>query len=61
MNEEETLRRNLSFGGATRPLMGRSASSVACLVFVVALAVAFWAGIVWIAQALADSGYFNPG
>ena len=39
--------------------MGRSVSSMACLAFVVALAVAFWAGVVWIAQALVDSGYFS--
>ena len=40
--------------------MGRSVSSVACLAVVVALAIAFWAGVVWIAQALIDIGYFGP-
>jgi hypothetical protein len=32
--------------------MGRSVSSMACLAFVVVLAIAFWAGAVWIAQFL---------
>jgi hypothetical protein len=41
------MARNLAFGGAARPL-GRNASSVACLVFVALLAVAFWTGALWI-------------
>jgi hypothetical protein len=45
------MRRHLAFGGAARPA-NRAVSSVACLAFVVALAVAFWAGAVWIAQFL---------
>src|SRR5438128_480263 len=45
------MRRNLAFGGPTR-VMGRSVSSVACLAFVIFLAVAFWAGAVWIAEFL---------
>lgn len=45
------MRRNLAFGGPTRA-MGRSVSSMACLAFVVFLAVAFWAGAVWIAEFL---------
>ena len=45
------MARNLAFGGAARPL-GRNASSVACLVFVALLAVAFWAGALWIGQLL---------
>lgn len=44
------MRRNLAFGGAARPEMSRSVSSLACLAFVALLAVAFWAGAVWIAQ-----------
>jgi hypothetical protein len=59
-NEEETLARNLAFGGGASGPMGRSVSSIACLAFVVALAIAFWAGVVWIAQALVDIGYFSP-
>jgi len=45
------MRRNLAFGGAARPV-GRSLSSIACLVFVVCLAVAFWAGALWIGNFL---------
>jgi hypothetical protein len=45
------MSRRLVFGGATRS-MGRSVSSMACLAFVVFLALAFWAGAVWIAQFL---------
>jgi hypothetical protein len=46
------MRRNLAFGGATRPELNRSVSSVACLAFVAILGVAFWAGAVWLAHAL---------
>jgi len=46
------MRRNLAIGGAARPSVNRSVSSVACLVFVAVLGVAFWAGAVWLAQAL---------
>jgi hypothetical protein len=46
------MRRHLAFGGAARPELNRSVSSVACLVFVVLLGLAFWAGAVWLAQAL---------
>jgi hypothetical protein len=46
------MRRNLAFGGATRPQLNRSVSSVACLAFVAVLGVAFWAGAVWLAQVL---------
>jgi hypothetical protein len=45
------MRRNLAYGGSTRA-MGRSVSSVACLAFVIFLAIAFWAGAVWIGEAL---------
>ncbi len=47
----ENMARNLAFGGAARPL-GRNASSLACLAFVALLAVAFWAGALWIGQLL---------
>ena len=45
------MRRDLAFGGVTRPV-GKGVSSIACLAFVVFLAVAFWAGAAWIAQAI---------
>jgi hypothetical protein len=45
------MRRNLAFGGSARPV-GRTLSSIACLVFVVALAIAFWAGALWIGNFL---------
>ena len=54
------MRRNLAFGGGAAGPMGRSVGSIACMAFVVALTIAFWAGIVWIAQALIDIGYFSP-
>lgn len=43
------MRRDLAFRGAARQAW-RPASSIACLAFVGLLAVAFWAGAVWIAQ-----------
>jgi hypothetical protein len=46
------MRRNLAFGGAPRPVLSRSVSSVACLAFVAVLGLAFWAGAVWLAQLL---------
>jgi len=52
------LRRNLAYGGATRP-MAKGVSSVACLAFVVTLAIAFWAGVLWIVQALMNSGFLS--
>jgi hypothetical protein len=42
--------RNLAFGAA-RPA-GKCVSSLACLGFVIVLGLAFWAGAVWIAQAI---------
>jgi hypothetical protein len=54
------MRRNLAFGGVTRPVVGRGVSSIACLAFVVILALAFWAGAVWIGEAilrLSSSGF----
>jgi hypothetical protein len=47
----ETMGRHLAFGGAPRSV-GRSVSSLACLVFVLLLGLAFWAGAVWIGQVL---------
>jgi type IV secretory pathway VirB3-like protein len=46
------MRRNLAYGGVTRPALPRGVSSLACLVFVAVLGVAFWAGALWIAQIL---------
>jgi hypothetical protein len=46
------MRRDLAFGGAARPMVGKGVSSVACLAFVVVLALAFWAGAVWLGQVL---------
>lgn len=43
--------RRPAFGGAARAV-GRGASSIACLAFVVVLAIAFWAGAVWIGRFL---------
>ena len=43
--------RHLAFGGAPRSA-GRSVSSLACLAFVLLLALAFWAGALWIGQIL---------
>jgi hypothetical protein len=42
---------HLSSGGALRR-RARGASSLACLAFVALLGMAFWAGAVWIGQAL---------
>ena len=52
------MARHLAFGGAARPL-GRNLSSVACLAFVALLAVAFWAGALWLGEHLlrASSGF----
>ena len=45
------MRPNLAFGGTARPAI-RSAKSIACLVFVMGLAIAFWAGALWIGNFL---------
>lgn len=45
------MRRNLAISTPARPLL-KSAKSIACLVFVVGLAVAFWAGALWIGNFL---------
>jgi hypothetical protein len=51
------MARNLAFGGASRSV-GRNVSSVACLAFVALIALAFWAGALWIGEFLlrASSG-----
>ena len=43
------MRRNLAYGAVARPV-AQGISSVACLAFVAFLAIAFWAGTVWIGQ-----------
>ncbi len=43
------MARHLAFGGVARP-MGRGVSSVACLAFVIMLAIAFWAAAAWLGQ-----------
>lgn len=42
---------HLSYGGVSRR-RARGLSSLACLAFVALLGMAFWAGAVWIGQAL---------
>lgn len=49
------MRRDLAHWGAARQAW-RPASSIACLAFVALLAAAFWAGVVWIAQAFMTLG-----
>lgn len=49
------MARHLAFGGAVRPL-GRGASSVACLAFVVVLGLAFWAAAAWLGEILLRMG-----
>jgi hypothetical protein len=45
------MRRNLAMVGTTRRTQ-RTASSVACLAFVILMSLAFWAGAAWIAEFL---------
>jgi len=45
------MRRHFALVTPTRPL-SRGATSVACLAFVVLLAIAFWAGALWIGEFL---------
>jgi hypothetical protein len=45
------MARHLAYGGRARP-MAKGASSLACLAFVALLGVCFWAGAVWIGQAI---------
>jgi hypothetical protein len=47
------MRRDLAPGAAARQLE-RPARSIACLVFVALLAVAFWAGAAWIVTQIMD-------
>lgn len=48
--------RNPVLGGAARISGRQGASSIACLAFVIFLAVAFWAGALWIAEGLLRLG-----
>lgn len=43
--------RPVAFGGASRGA-ARGLTSIACIAFVVVLAVAFWAGALWIGNTL---------
>lgn len=43
------MRRDLALMGVARQVE-RPARSIACLAFVAVLSVAFWAGVVWIAE-----------
>ena len=43
--------RNVAFGGASRGA-ARGLTSIACLAFVGMLAIAFWAGALWIGNTL---------
>jgi hypothetical protein len=45
------MARHLVYGGRARPT-AKSVSSFACLAFVAWLGIAFWAGAVWIGQAI---------
>ncbi len=49
------MRRDLVHWGVARQA-SRPTASIACLVFVGILTAAFWAGIVWIAQAFMSLG-----
>ncbi|MGA0607794.1 hypothetical protein ACO2Q0_17520 [Phenylobacterium sp. VNQ135] len=49
------MRRDLAHWGVARQAR-RPATSIACLAFVALLATAFWAGVVWIAQAFMALG-----
>jgi len=51
------LARQLTFGAA-RPT-AKAASSFACFAFVALLGVAFWAGVMWIGQAVLRIGGFG--
>jgi hypothetical protein len=44
--------RNPVLGGAARVSGRQGASSIACLAFVIVLAVTFWAGAVWLVENL---------
>jgi|GEM_PF-1638580 len=44
------MRRIFALPGASRTPGKSAASSCACLAFVVAMAVAFWAGTLWISE-----------
>ena len=46
------MRRKLAFPGMARGPNRAATSSLACLAFVLFLATAFWAGVVWVAASL---------
>jgi hypothetical protein len=46
------MRPKLAFPGGVRVPHRAAASSVACLAFVLFLAVAFWAGVIWLAAGM---------
>jgi hypothetical protein len=64
------MARQFAFGGAarpqtirtaaSRPVVGRGVSSIACLAFVVLLGLAFWAGAAWLGQVLLQMGATLP-
>ena len=49
------MRRELAFGGARQ--IGRPVRSIVCLAFVALMALAFWAGAVWIGRIFFDAGF----
>ena len=56
------MRRNLVLGGLGGQEANRSVSSVACLAFVALLAIAFWAGAVWLGELalrLSQTGFWR--
>lgn len=48
---ERNMPRNVTFGGVSRGT-ARGLTSIACLAFVGVLALAFWAGALWIGNTL---------
>jgi hypothetical protein len=52
------MARHLVYGGAMR-LMGRDVSSLACLLYVALLGLAFWAGALWLGQLILRIGAFG--
>ena len=42
------MRRNLAFHGARRVAGGSATRPLACLAFVLVMAIAFWAGVLWL-------------
>ncbi len=46
------MRRNLAFHGARRASGGSATSPLACLAFVLVMAIAFWAGVLWLGDSV---------